>query len=84
MAVEIHLTRLSMGVAVGNAVAEKMKKLLKKQNTVRMIFAAAPSQNEFLDSLCQAKGIEWSRVVAFHMDDYLGLPDNAPQRFSTY
>jgi glucosamine-6-phosphate deaminase len=84
LTVEIHSTRQAMGAAAGVAVAEKMHELLKRQDRVRMIFAAAPSQNEFLDSLCQAKGIDWSRVVAFHMDDYLGLPDNAEQRFSSY
>jgi glucosamine-6-phosphate deaminase len=84
LSVEIHSTRQAMGAAAGTAVAEKMRELLKTQNAIRMIFAAAPSQNEFLDSLCQANEIDWSRVVAFHMDDYIGLPDNAEQRFSSY
>jgi glucosamine-6-phosphate deaminase len=84
LAVEIYSTRQAMGAAAAAEVADKLRELLKTQNSVRMIFAAAPSQNEFLDSLCQANGIDWSRVVAFHMDDYLGLPDNAAQRFSSY
>lgn len=49
-----------------------------------MIFAAAPSQNEFLETLTAAEGIDWSRVVAFHMDEYIGLPVGAPQRFSQF
>ena len=39
-----------------------------------MIFAAAASQNEFLDALAEEAGIDWSRVVAFHLDEYVGLP----------
>jgi glucosamine-6-phosphate deaminase len=84
LAVEIYPTRDAMGVAAGKDVAEKMRELLQKQKSVRMIFAAAPSQNETLDTLCRAPGIDWSRVVAFHMDDYPGLADDAPQRFSSY
>jgi glucosamine-6-phosphate deaminase len=58
--------------------------LLSKQERVRIIFAAAPSQNEFLDELAQAEGIDWSRITAFHMDEYIGLPANAPQLFSQF
>src|SRR5207302_426268 len=51
---------------------------------LRMIFAAAPSQNETLAALARAQGIDWSQITAFHMDEYLGLPDGAPQKFSHY
>jgi glucosamine-6-phosphate deaminase len=82
--VEVYQTRKAMGEAAGVVVVERIKKLLAVQKTVRMIFAAAPSQNEFLATLSTAEGIDWSRVVALHLDDYLGLPDGAPQRFSSY
>lgn len=49
-----------------------------------MIFASAPSQNEFLDALTKEPGVEWSRVRAFHMDEYMGLPTDAPQNFGLY
>jgi glucosamine-6-phosphate deaminase len=49
-----------------------------------VIFAAAPSQRETLERLRVAEGIDWSRVTAFHMDEYLGLPPDAPQRFGQW
>lgn len=49
-----------------------------------MIFAAAPSQNEFLEALCQDARVDFSRVVAFHMDEYVGLPADAPQGFGNF
>ena len=49
-----------------------------------MIFAAAPSQNETLHYLTLEKDIDWTRVNAFHMDEYVGLPKGAPQRFSEF
>ena len=39
----------------------------------RMIFAAAPSQQEFLAALTGIEDIEWGKILAFHMDEYLGL-----------
>ena len=51
---------------------------------IRMVFAAAPSQNEFLQALVAAEGMDWSRVTAFHMDEYIGLTSASPQRFSQF
>lgn len=51
---------------------------------VRMIFASAPSQRETLEALIAETGIDWSRVTAFHMDEYVGLPQDAPQRFGNW
>jgi len=76
--------RPSMGRAAADAVAAQIQELLGQQETVNMIFAAAPSQNEFLDALVQHDDIEWTRINAFHMDEYIGLPPNAPQRFGQF
>jgi glucosamine-6-phosphate deaminase len=49
-----------------------------------MIFAAAPSQNEFLAALVADKEIDFSRINAFHMDEYVGLSPDAPQGFGNF
>ncbi len=82
--VKVYATRAEMGAAAGTDVADKVRELQTKQENIRMIFAAAPSQNETLATLARAKGIDWSRITAFHMDEYLNLPADAPQRFSRY
>ncbi len=82
--VQVYADRRSMGLAAARDVAGLMKQLLREKSEVRMIFAAAPSQNEFLEGLSEAEGIDWSRVVAFHMDEYIGLPEDAPQRFGHF
>lgn len=76
--------RPAMGRAAADAVIKRIEKLLAKQEFVNMIFAAAPSQNEFLEALVQHDGIEWNRINAFHMDEYIGLSDDAPQRFGQF
>lgn len=69
--------------AAADAIAH-LKQLLATQDTVRMVFAAAPSQSEFLETLAGAEGVDWSRVIAFHMDEYVGLPVGAPERFGQW
>lgn len=82
--VRVYETRQALGENAGAEAAAHLRELLAKQDRVRMIFAAAPSQNEFLETLVNAEGIDWSRVTAFHMDEYIGLPADAPQRFSAF
>jgi len=82
--VKIYETRSDMGADAAHEVSEKIKELLLRQDIVNIIFAAAPSQNEFLASLSQKEGIDWSRINAFHMDEYVGLDDHAPQRFGHF
>lgn len=80
---QVFVDRRALGRASGAAVASKMRELLAKK-PVSMIFAAAQSQIEFLETLVAQKGIDWSRVTAFHMDEFIGLPGTAPQSFGRW
>ena len=82
--VESFPTRAAMGAASAAAVAQAMRARLAARPEIRMIFAAAPSQSEMLDALCAADGIDWSRVTAFHMDEYIGLAPDDPARFANW
>ena len=84
LAVRVYPDRAAMGAASGGDVAAAMRALLSQQARVRMIFAAAPSQREMLATLADAPGVDWSRVDAMHMDEYLDLPRDAPARFGAF
>ena len=77
-------TRTEMGIAAGEAVEEKLMTLLQTQDIIRMIFAAAPSQSEMLAYLRESSRISWDRIVAFHMDEYIGLDNESPALFSNF
>ena len=77
-------TRDQMGRAAGQTAAEAIAKAIALQGTARVIFAAAPSQNETLATLVTDMSVDWSKVTAFHMDEYIGLSEDAPQRFACY
>ncbi|MBO4217166.1 MAG: 6-phosphogluconolactonase, partial [Clostridia bacterium] len=81
--VRIFGTRGEMGEAAAADVCACIKKLLSEKDEINMIFAAAPSQDDLLSSLVK-KDIEWGRINAFHMDEYLGLPEGAEQSFGSY
>ncbi|WPU96362.1 glucosamine-6-phosphate deaminase [Mucilaginibacter sabulilitoris] len=76
--------RTSLGQVAAKMVAKKINQLLQAKPVINIIFAAAPSQNEFLDALINEPDIEWQKINAFHMDEYLGLPPAAPELFSSF
>lgn len=82
--VKIYDTRDEMGKAASCDVADAIKELLREKEEINMIFAAAPSQNDMLYHLCEHTDIEWERINAFHMDEYIGLNPDAPQCFSNF
>ncbi|QNF33510.1 glucosamine-6-phosphate deaminase [Adhaeribacter swui] len=82
--VDISATRSELGLKAVKLVASKIIELLDQQQFVNIIFAAAPSQNEFLEELSKNDAIAWERINAFHMDEYVGLPEDAPQRFGNF
>jgi len=82
--VEVYEDRAALGQAAAAQVAIMMRQRLAEQETISMVFAAAPSQNEFLAELCKAENLDWQRVTAFHMDEYVGLTAEAPQSFRRF
>ena len=82
--VEIYSSREELGRAAACEAGNKIKELQLTRQFVNIIFAAAPSQNEFLESLINQEGIAWERINAFHMDEYIGLPPTAPQAFGNF
>ena len=82
--VKIYDTRDNMGKGAADDIASAIKELLAEKEEINMIFAAAPSQNDMLFHLCEKSDIEWERINAFHMDEYIGLKADAPQCFSNF
>nr|WP_245398696.1 6-phosphogluconolactonase [Oceaniglobus trochenteri] len=73
-----------MGRAAAYLAASILRDRLKAARRVGVMLAAAPSQDEFLAAFRQAQGIDWPRVEAFHMDEYVGLSADAPQSFRRF
>lgn len=73
-----------LGLTAARDIAAAMRRRLHDQPLLRMIFAAAPSQESTLRALAGQPDIDWGRVTAFHMDEYLGLRRDAAERFGNW
>lgn len=84
LTVNIFENRTLMGEAAARDISAKIKELLAVKPEINMIFAAAPSQNDVLKALTEDPSIEWNRINAYHMDEYVGLKKDAPQGFGNF
>lgn len=82
--VKIYPTTEQMGHGAARDVAARIADLLSRKAEINMIFAAAPSQSAFLEALIADPGIEWNRINAFHMDEYIGIDITRPQSFANF
>lgn len=76
-------TRAEMGSAAGTEAAKAIKEAIHVKGYANVLFAAAPSQSETLETLC-ALDIDWTKVNAFHMDEYIGLDAAHPAGFRNF
>ncbi len=67
-----------MGAAAASLAADLLGE------TAAVIFAAAPSQDEILAGLRATRTIEWPRLTAFHLDEYVGIGAAHPASFRRF
>jgi glucosamine-6-phosphate deaminase len=76
--------RTAMAQAAARHAGGRLRSILDVQPRARVIFAAAASQAEMLDALAREDGLDWDRVEAFHLDEYVGLPKGDPRSFGRW
>jgi len=81
MLLRMFKDRVTLGQAAAQQAAAAIRRAIAERGHARIIAATAASQLEFLDALTKAPGIDWSKVEAFHLDEYVGLPATHPGSF---
>jgi len=83
----VFANRQEMGLAAAMHAASILEELQADRDEIRIVVGSAPSQDEFFEHLTaspQSDAIDWSKIVVFHMDEYVGLAAQHPQSFRTY
>ncbi len=73
-----------LGAAAARAGAALIRQAVEERGRAAIIVATGASQFEMLGSLVRSEGVEWSRVEAFHLDEYIDLPESHPASFRRY
>jgi glucosamine-6-phosphate deaminase len=83
MDLSIHDTKAGLGQAAADAAAAAIGEAISANGRAVVVFATGASQFEMLDALAYRE-VDWSRVSGFHLDEYVGLPEEHPASFRRY
>jgi glucosamine-6-phosphate deaminase len=82
--IQLNETKASLGEAAARMGAECMRTAIAEQGQATIVLATGASQFEFLAALVGQENLDWSRVTAFHLDEYIDMPDTHPASFRKY
>jgi glucosamine-6-phosphate deaminase len=83
MQIRVFDTKLELGEAAAQDAAKIINQAIDERDVAYVIAATGASQFEFLDALAKQE-IDWTKVVFFHLDEYVGLPESHLASFRRY
>ena len=83
MRISIHEDKNDAGKQAAWKGARLINEAIRKKGHATIIVATGSSQFEMLNELVTAD-IDWSKVTAFHLDEYIGMSDTHPASFRNY
>ena len=89
MLLKVFPDNVSLGRAAAEQAASAIRRAIEERGRARIVAATGASQFEFLDALTKPpgldwQGIDWTKVEAFHLDEYIGLPVTHPASFRKF
>jgi glucosamine-6-phosphate deaminase len=83
--VNVHISDsvAKLGETAGKKAAELINNAIREKGQANIILATGASQFETLDTLIKEE-IDWTNVVMFHLDEYIGLPESSTASFRKY
>lgn len=84
MQIAVFDDKTSLGQAAADAGAALIREAIARDGEATIVVATGASQFEMLAALVRAPGIDWSKVTAFHLDEYAGLPESHGASFRKY
>jgi glucosamine-6-phosphate deaminase len=82
--VRVFDTLDELAAAAAETATEALVRALDARGEANVMLATGNSQLAFLAALVPRPEIDWSRVTAFHMDEYVGLGTDHPASFARY
>jgi glucosamine-6-phosphate deaminase len=84
MRISVHSTKQELGQKAASLGGDAIARTIAERGQANIVLATGASQFEVLDALSRRTDIDWSRVTAFHLDEYIGLPESHPASFRRY
>jgi glucosamine-6-phosphate deaminase len=80
----VYETKEGMAAAAAAGAGQAIRRAIRSKGQANIILATGASQFEMLRHLVSGEGIDWFKVVMFHLDEYLGIGPDHPASFRKY
>lgn len=84
MEIVIAKDNRELGREAGRKGADFLKETIRKNGQANIILATGTSQFETLRTVIEDEDIDWSKVVMFHLDEYIGISIEHKASFRKY
>jgi glucosamine-6-phosphate deaminase len=84
MTIKVFSSKATLAQAAAEHAAAIIRNAISQHGDARIIAATGASQFDFLNALTKITDIDWDRVEMFHLDEYVGISDQAPASFCRY
>ena len=84
MKIDISETKPELGRKAALQGAQIIRDAVRDKGTARIVLASAASQFEVIEALIGRGDIDWTKVDAFHLDEYAGMPMEHPASFRKF
>lgn len=84
MKIQIEKNPEMLGEKSGLLGAKLIKEAITRKGVANIILATGTSQFETMKRLIDDSEIDWSKVVMFHLDEYIGMPMSHKASFRKY
>jgi glucosamine-6-phosphate deaminase len=84
MQIYIESDKTALGKAAAALGGEAIGAAIRERGAATIVVATGASQFETIAALVRLDDIDWSRVTAFHLDEYIGMPETHAASFRRY
>jgi glucosamine-6-phosphate deaminase len=80
----VFKTKDEMAAAAASSVVQAINHAIRTKGQANIVLGTGNSQYEMYEHLVASKGVDWFKVVMFHLDEYIGLAPGHPAGLRTY
>lgn len=84
LCVQVYNNETELAQSAAQIGQAHLQAALTRKEIAAVMLATGNSQIQFLKASIALGGIDWSRIVLFHLDEYLGIQAESPESFQYY
>jgi glucosamine-6-phosphate deaminase len=84
LSVRVYNSEVELALQAATIVRGYLQEILTQKNLATALLATGNSQLKFLQALINLGNVDWSRLILFHLDEYLGIDPEHKGSFCYY